>query len=50
MRPFKLAIGKLLAAIAGSSEAYGAAKTSAYCAAIGFGSAPKSSGKPEDDY
>lgn len=46
----KLSISKLFAAIAGGSEAYGAARTSVYGVAMGFGSSPKSNCKPEDDY
>jgi len=46
----KLAFGKLFAAIARGSEAYGAAKVSAYGVAMGFGTTPNSAAKREDDY
>ena len=46
----KFGFGKLFTAIAGGSEAYGAAKASAYGVAMGFGTSPKSTAKREDDY
>ncbi len=46
----KFGFGKLLAALARSSEAYGSAKVSAYSVAMGFGTSPKSTAKREDDY
>lgn len=46
----KLAFGKLISAIAKSSEAYGEAKVSAYGVAMGFGTTPNSTVKREDDY
>lgn len=46
----KFSFGKLFTALAGGSDAYGTAKVSAYSVAMGFGAAPHSATKREDDY